>query len=304
MTSQTETVRPASRWWKVIRFPLTRMVLAVLFVGIAVVVAQSLIGLLGNMYSLKSPPIAILSVIIASLSVYGAYQAYVRMVEQRPVTELASAGALGELGVGTLIGLGLLAIIIAILWLLGYYRVTGANDGSVLIMALVANVPSGLIQEILFRGVIFRIIDETLGTWFALAISALLFGLVHILMAQATVLSTFSIMLEAGILLGAAYMLTHRLWLAIGMHIAWDVANDGIFGVGASGISGTPIQGLLRAELTGPALLSGGAVGVEASLIAVVILVAAGVYLVWRAKQKGHIVSPFWKREKRNTSDV
>jgi uncharacterized protein len=296
MSPQSETVRPESRWWKVIRFPLTRMALAILFVGVAIGVAQFIIGLLGTAFSLQSSPVAIVSILIASLAVLGAYWAYVRWVEQRPVTELSGAGALREFSIGALVGLGLFAIIVAILWLLGYYQVTGVHSWSVLTLALVANVPSGLIQEILFRGVIFRITEEALGTWLALAISAVLFGLAHILMAQATVFSTLSIMLEAGILMGAAYMLTRRLWLVIGIHIAWDVANDGIFGVGASGISGTPIQGLLQAKLTGPAVLSGGAIGVEASLVAVLILVAAGVYLAWRAQQKGHVVSPFWQK--------
>ena len=105
MSLPTETAHP-NRWRQVIRFPLTRMVLAGLFIGIAILVVQSLIGLLGTVYSLQSPLIAISSAIMAMLAVYGAYQAYVRLVEQRLVNELASAGALGELGAGALIGLG------------------------------------------------------------------------------------------------------------------------------------------------------------------------------------------------------
>lgn len=291
-------MRSESRGWKVIRFPLIRVALAILFVAVGIVAAQLVIGLLGRAFSLQSPPIAILSVVIASLAVCGAYGAYVRLVEQRVVSELSGKGALGELSFGILIGLGLLAIIIAILWLPGYYQVIGTHSWEVLIAALVVNVPSGLVQEIIFRGVIFRITEESLGTWLALAISALLFGLVHILMAQATVFSTFSIMIEGGILLGAAYMLTRRLWLAIGIHVALDVASDGIFGVGASGLSGTPIPGLLQAKLTGPALLTGGAAGVEASLVTVVVLLAASIVLLWRARRAGHIMSPFWRRDK------
>ena len=150
-----------------------------------------------------------------------------------------------------------------VLWALGYYRVIGTNGWSVLIPAIVANVPPGFIQEIIFRGAIFRITRDWLGVWWALGISSILFGLIHILSATATVQSVVAITLQAGVLLAAAYMLTNRLWLPIGIHVAWDFANDGIFGVGSSGASGETIRGLLQAKLTGPVLLSGGTAGVR-----------------------------------------
>ncbi|WP_369812159.1 CPBP family intramembrane glutamic endopeptidase [Mycobacterium tuberculosis] len=41
----------------------------------------------------------------------------------------------------------------------------------------------------------------------------------------ATWFSSVAIAVEAGILLGAAYMLTRRLWLAIGIHAAWNFSR-------------------------------------------------------------------------------
>jgi len=209
----------------------------------------------------------------------------VRLIEKRPITELSGPGAPNELGLGLLVGLGLFSIIIAILWALGYYRVTGMNSWLVLIPAIVANVPSGFIQEVIFRGVVFRITRESLGMWWALGISSILFGLIHILSATATLQSVVAITLEAGVLLGAAYMLTKRLWLPIGIHVAWDLANDGIFGVGSSGATGETIRGLFQAKLTGPDLLSGGAAGVEASVISVIVILAASIYMIRKAMQ-------------------
>jgi hypothetical protein len=271
---------------KVINFPLTRIILAILFVGIGVILVQVLINLLGSLFPTDNPVVGIFLTILALLAVYLAYAAYVRLIEKRPMKEFEGTGALRELGLGLLIGLGLFSLIILILWILGSYHVTGVNPWLVIVSALLANVPSGFIQEIIFRGVIFRIIEDWLGPWWALGISSVLFGIIHVLSASASVQSLIAITLEAGVLLGAAYLLTHRLWLPIGIHVAWDIANDGIFGVGSAGISGESIQGLLQATLTGPAFLSGGAAGVEASLVSVIVLLAVSIYMLGKVFQK------------------
>ena len=270
---------------KLIGFPLVRIILAILFVGVGLIVTQLIINLLSQIIPADNPIAGIVFTILALLAICYSYYLYVRLIEKRPITELAGLGAPNELGLGFLIGLGLFSIIIAILWALGYYRVTGMNSWLVLIPAVVANVPSGFIQEIIFRGVIFRITRESLGMWWALGISSILFGLIHILSATATLQSVVAITLEAGVLLGAAYMLTKRLWLPIGIHVAWDLANDGIFGVGLSGASGDTISGLLQAKLTGPVLLSGGTAGVEASVVSVIVILAASVYMIRKAMQ-------------------
>lgn len=265
---------------KFIKFPITRMILAILFVGIGLALVQLIIGVLGNLFSKNNSIANLFFAILACVVVYYSYYAYVHLIEKRHVAELARKGAGKELGLGLLIGLGLFTIIIAILWMLGSYHVTGVNTWLVILPALVANVPSGFVQEIIFRGIIFRITEDWLGPWWALGISSVLFGIIHIVSASASVLSVVAITLEAGVLLGAAFLLTHRLWLPIGIHVGWDVANDGIFGVGSAGISGEAIQGILQAKLTGPVFLSGGAAGVEASLVSVTILLAASIYMI------------------------
>ena len=271
---------------KLLGFPLVRIILAILFVGIGLVVTQLIINLLSQIISADNPIASIGFTILALLAIYYAYHSYVHLMEKRPVTELAGPGALNELALGLLIGLGLFSMIIAILWALGYYRVTGTNGWLVIIPAIVANLPSGFIQEVIFRGAIFRITRDWLGLWWALGISSILFGLIHILSATATLQSVIAITLEAGVLLAAAYMLTDRLWLPIGVHVAWDFANDGIFGVGSSGATGETIRGLLQAKLTGPVLLSGGTAGVEASLVAVILVLAVSIYMIRTATWK------------------
>jgi uncharacterized protein len=283
-------------FWKIVRFPLTRILLATSFVVLGIFVAQLLISLIGI-----SKNIPAYSILVALISVHLSYRFYVQTFEKRRLTELAADGAVKELGVGLLAGFGLVATIIAILWMLGIYRVSGFNAWLVLIPAAVVNIPSAFVQEILFRGVLQRITEETAGTWIALILSTILFGLIHIISANATATSTIAIMLEAGILLGAAYILTGRLWLAIGIHTAWDFSVDGIFGLGTSSLSGKPIQGLIAAKLTGLEIFTGGAHGLEASIVVLLVALIAGSALTWLAWHNGKFALSSWWSHRQNT---
>jgi uncharacterized protein len=278
---------------KVLQFPLVRIITAVLFVGFGLIVGQTVLNLLRSISSITNTQLVnLLAFALIIPATYFAYWIFVRYVEKRNMTELGSPNAAQEFGLGSLLGFGLFSFVIAILWLFGFYRVNGYNLVWLsLIGALAGALVSAFVQELIFRAVIYRITEEWLGTWWAVSISALLFGLIHLTSAGATIFSALAVALQAGVLLAACYALTHRLWMALGIHMAWDFANDAIFGVGIAGQSGQSIQGLLQANLNGPKLFTGGVLGVEASVITVVIMLIAGAILLRMAHQKGQWVS-------------
>jgi CAAX protease family protein len=144
---------------------------------------------------------------------------------------------------------------------------------------------------VVMRGVVFRILEQSVGSWIALAISAAIFGLLHLLNPGATLLNAGSVMVEAGVMLAAAYMVTRRLWLCIGIHIAWNFTEGGIF---STAVSGGDAKGLLQAKLLGPDWLTGGAFGVEGSVVALAICAVVGILLAAKAVRQGNIVQPFW----------
>jgi membrane protease YdiL (CAAX protease family) len=274
---------------KILQFPIVRIVIAILFVGIGLIVGQTVLNLLRSALSITNTGLAnLIALALIAPATYFAYWLYVRYIEKRVMTELGGPNALRELSLGLVLGLGLFSLIIVVLWLLGYYRVTGFN---LIWLSLVGTFAgafvSGFVQELIFRAVVFRITEEWLGTWWAIGISALLFGLIHLTSAGATIFSALAVALQAGVLLATAYALTHRLWMAFGIHLGWDFANDGIFGVGVAGQSGQSIQGLLQANLSGPSLFTGGALGVEASLITLVVMLIASFVLLRVTIQKG-----------------
>ena len=223
------------------------------------------------------------------------YWLLVRFVGGRPVIELGGRGAaLRELLVGLAMGALLMCAVIAVLTLLGSYHVVDVGWNMGVLAGLQAGILAGFTEEILVRGVMLRLIEGWLGTWWALAITAVFFGVAHLGNPQATVFGAVAIILEAGILLGACYLLTRRLWLAIGVHAAWNFVQGGIFG---SDISGTGSgRGLIEARFTGPDLLTGGAMGVEGSIVAVLLCTTAGLAMLLAVYRRGLIVPPCWRR--------
>ena len=272
------------------KYAIVRLLLALLFVVPAFVAELSVPRLARPLGPMAA---ASLSALAACVLGWAAYAAYVRLVERRPLLEFGRRGALKELAAGLLIGAALFGTTIAVLAALGLYRIQGTRELSVLVVPLAMSIGAGVIEEIMFRGVIFRITESSLGTGFALLISAVLFGLVHLANPRATVLGAVAIIFEAGIMLAGAYLLTRRLWLPIGIHIGWNFTQGGVFSVPVSGFTST---GLFDGTLSGPEWLSGGEFGAEASIVAVVVCVALALVLLRRAAQRGHFIAPHWRR--------
>ena len=282
--------QPTSKFLKFLRLPLIRIILGFLTLGIVATIAQAGAEIwIGHATNTTNFLYACIVVVSVSFAYYG----FVRFIERRTVTELLFPFAFKELIGGALIGVVLFSITIGVLWLFGFYQVFGVNGWNVIVPGLVLSLFSGVFEELLIRGILFRIMEESLGTWLALMISAAIFGAGHLGNPNATWWGAIAIAIEAGIMLAAAFVFTRRLWLPIGIHFAWNFTQGAIFGVA---VSGNEMQGLLRSTLRGPAILSGGAFGAEASIFAVIICFMAGIYFIWMALKKGNFIKPFWTR--------
>src|SRR5258708_5456902 len=101
---------------KVFQFPLVRIIIASLFVGIGLIVGQTVLNLLRSMFSITNTSSAnLLAFLLITPATYFAYWMYVRYVEKRNMTELGSQRAVQEFGLGSLLGFGLFSFVIAIL---------------------------------------------------------------------------------------------------------------------------------------------------------------------------------------------
>ena len=223
-----------------------------------------------------------------------AYWLLVRVLERRRLDELAPAKAVPHLLLGLAGGALCFSLIVAALWALGAFVVDGVNRdvdwvGPVLVMGAGA----GIGEEIVSRGVLFRIIEEGLGTWAALLVSAAVFGGLHIWNPNATAWSALAIALEAGLLFGLLYHVTRSLWICMGAHAAWNVAQGPLYGIPVSGFGQ---RGLLASHMQGPGWLTGGAFGAEASIVALCICTTATAVCLAVAIRRGSLVPPPWRR--------
>jgi len=217
-----------------------------------------------------------------------AYRWIVRRTEHRAVAELARDGARAAVGRGLALGVTMFVAVIGSIALLGGYHVEGWGSLTGAVGQLGLAVVAGVTEELLFRGVLFRVVEERSGTWIALVLSAVVFGALHLTNPHATLWGGIAIAVEAGLMLGAAYVATRRLWLGIGLHIGWNFAQGGIFGADVSGTAAP--TGLLHSATSGPVALSGGVFGPEASVPAIIAgLVMTAVFLTI-AHRRGRIV--------------
>ena len=276
----------------VVRFPLTRIILFIAGILAALwllrLVAGGLSRGLGTWW-----PGGVANVVLPVLAVHFAYRGITRLLEGRSAAELSLHGALRETGAGALVGAGCLTLTVACIAALGGYHVEGIGAAAAVATGFGIAATSGYIEEVIFRGVVFRIVEEGLGSWLALAVSVALFGLAHLGNPSATLYGAAAIGIEAGVLLGAAYILTRRLWLAIGVHFGWNFMQAAIFG---PSVSGRQVESLLQSRLSGPDPVSGGALGVEGSVFAIAICLLASSALLTRAQRRNRFIRPVWRR--------
>lgn len=266
-------------------------VLMVLVGGLGSVLLNKVFGALDVA---RNTPVRLIAAVVLAGCFILTYKGYKRWIERAPDRELDFAGAGRELALGLAGGALLFAVMTGIVSLLGGFEVLGLRGLGVFWSIAGMAVFSGVFEEILFRGIVFRQLEVWLGSWIALALSSALFGALHIMNPGASWFSSLAIAVEAGILLGAAYMLTRRLWLAIGIHAAWNFTQGWVFSVPVSG--GEAPLGLLVTRRVGPDWLTGGDFGLEASVVAMVVATLAGLLLLRLAIRRGQLVAAPWQR--------
>jgi membrane protease YdiL (CAAX protease family) len=285
----TSAESEASFWQRVLRSPLIRLIV----LGAAMLQFMGWAQSWLNDYK-AFPLFSALIQIVLGLSAIALYLAYGKFVERREVTELSTPGLVREWAIGALLGAGLYTACAVSLMLLGYYKIEGFNPVVFLLPNIAMAIKSGIFEELLFRGILHKSVEDMFGSWAGIAASSLVFGLLHLLNPAATLGGAIYISIEAGLLLSAAYMVTRRLWICMGLHMGWNYFQSAVFSGVVSGSVTEP--GLLKATIEGPEWLTGGTFGMEQSIFALVYCTSAGVILLLIAIRRGHLMPPMWKR--------
>ncbi len=274
-------------WLRILRSPILRLLV------LGYIMFQMLGHNNGFMFTFHDRPLVAIGItILMALAGIVIYIAYGRFIERREVTELAVQGMGKQYGLGLLLGAALYTLCIIVLMVSGMYTVTGMNPLSFLIPALAMALSSSVFEELFFRGVIMKSVEDLAGSWIAIVVSSLVFGFMHLLNPAGTIEGAIYISIEAGLLLAGAFLLTRKLWLCMGFHFGWNYTQSAIFSGIVSGGDADP--GLLQVTIEGPDFMTGGSFGVESSVLALVACTTAGIIMIFIAWRRGHILPPPW----------
>lgn len=180
-----------------------------------------------------------------------------------------------EFGRGAALGWGMLvACILPMLFtgglLFSFY--TSSRQYMVLLFDLVVLAVAALAEEIAFRGYPFQRLIDAIGPFWATLVLSAVFGLAHIFNPSSTAISIVVTMV-AGWFLSIAYLRTRALWLPWGWHFAWNASMALLFGLPISGL--TRFSPVVQSDTIGPSWLTGGYYGPEASIVTLIVMLAA-----------------------------
>ena len=187
-----------------------------------------------------------------------------------------------HLALGLLIGFLMNGVCILAAWLHGDLDFSvGSFRPLYLIFALLCMLIQSGAEELLTRGYMLSALQERYGVWIAIAVNALFFGAIHLLNTGITVVS-FAEIVGIGAALGLVVYCLDSLWMAIGIHTAWNFTQNLLFGLPNSGRVSQ--SSFLHLDAAKNSAFYDAVFGVEGAIpaLAVTVLLSAAVILYWR----------------------
>jgi uncharacterized protein len=227
-------------------------------------------------------PLQVVELVMVTTSIYIAR----RFLDKRSFASLGLSGkfpAVSDILAGIFIAAFIMALIFTIEFKIGWikfesfaWEVDSAQTVITnLFLFLVIFIMVGWNEELLSRGYHLQTLASGTNMFWGVVISSGVFGLAHLGNPNATWVSAAGIFL-AGLFLAYGYLRTGQLWLSIGLHIGWNFFEGVIFGFPVSGLD---IYQLIRHQIQGPEIWTGGSFGPEAGLIVLPAMIIGSVLI-------------------------
>lgn len=223
-----------------------------------------------------------------------AYWLYVRWHEKRKATELRLQPLrlmLGGIGGAAMVGLP-----IAVLFAAGAYELVLFRGFSPALLGVAGVIGiAAVLEELIYRCLLFRVLERAWGTGVALAVQAVVFALMHLGNVEnggaGDVMAMLVSVTLLGLLWAGLFVLTRNLWVVAAHHAAWNFTIL---------LSGLPLSGMedwralapIESRYAGPDWLTGGMFGPESSLLVMVSVAVAALLLLRAARRRGAFLSP------------
>jgi membrane protease YdiL (CAAX protease family) len=279
---------------KIIHFPLTKIIIGVLVCGVVLSVGKLVMGKILDLTALDVSIKSLVTALVVAVFAIVSYTYLFKFYEKREVTEFSKKGLFKSLTFGIVLGTVLQSLTILVIYLKGGYSIISINPILFLVPPLTMAFTAAIFEEILMRGIIFRITEEKLGSYFALFISAILFGAMHLGNPNSSLIAAIGLAIQAGLLLASAYIYSRNLWFPIAVHFAWNFTQSALFGANVSGT--TMAKTLITSKIEGAEWYTGGQFGPEGSVQATAFCLIATVVLLILSHKEGKIISPYWKK--------
>jgi hypothetical protein len=277
----------------ILNFPLTKIILGLLFCFTVFIIAQQLVGKILDVTTINKDFRNLIKGIIASSFVIISYIYFYKKIEKRPIGEFLSRGLLKNTLLGVLIGTTLQGLTILVIYIWGNFQIISVNPFSSIITPFAIAFSVAIFEETLLRGIIFRIVEEKLGSYNSLLISAIIFGSVHLINPDSSIISSICIGI-VGFMFGASYIYSRSLWLPIGIHFSWNFVQSGIFGAITSGNEKT--SSLFNTNISGTELITGGAFGPEGTIQAILFWLLVSIIFMVLITKQNKLIKPYWKK--------
>jgi membrane protease YdiL (CAAX protease family) len=291
---QFSAFQPRKTWQHISNFPLVRILIAIVFLVPVVLIHNTIVRFAKEMFEQSSYEWFKDVWWLVDIAIFIlAYYFYTRLVEKRPAREFFTSGAVPETGFGVAIGAILVSATVGIMFMARSYTVDSLGSWETFVHLLRQFGVDAFMEELVFRIIVFRLLEEWLGSLWGFVIASSICSLAHMGNPHSTVWTTVSIS-ALSVLLTASFLLTRRIWLAWGVHFGWNYFQTAVFGMANSGRSDHVT--FITPRITGPEWLTGGAFGIEASWLAFAIVTVTAVIIIRIAVQRGQVVKPQWRR--------
>jgi uncharacterized protein len=272
---------------RVLHFPITKIIIGIVVCFSLFVVIQNFV-LKPFFYSIiqdkniANPIIHCISFIV----LLAAYYFLFRFYDKRKITELSIKYLPKEMFGGFFFGFFAISLVIFILYLLGHYQAISISTDHYPIKFFTVLMFAALVEDLFHRGLIVRVCENWLGTHLTLVIAMLVELQQHFYNPNFNLSSHF-LTLIWGFTMAMMFVYTKRIWLPFFFHLGWNFSQP-FYGSNLSGLN--DIGSIIQSKFNGPELLTGGAVGIEDSIITQSFLLFIGIALYYLAKKEGKIV--------------
>ena len=263
-----------------------RIVLAIAIVASALLAVRfGVLPVVFDIFKVADASASLIRHLAMIVTISGAYGLAVWLIERRSPNELRFDGK--AISLSGILGASSLLMPVAALWSLGYLRVDQVSMGQNLMSIALVIFGAALLEEVIFRAIIFRFLKQYVGLITALALPSVLFSLLHFFNSNVGGWTSFISVALLGILWSLVYLITQNVWATALNHAAWNFSIV---------LSGLPLTGQedwrgaapLQTEAVGPTLWTGGDMGPENSILVIFVVgvVIAGLTLLVRHQSR------------------